>query len=295
MDRWTPAKAAPTAPRVGGGARRLGGRARRPERPGARRPGPASSVAAELVVLTLVAVGGLAAVLAPAGPPEAGGWGFFAPGQAAAQDRVLLGELVPALAGSDLATIDVGPAPPPGASRRVTRAEMIAALRAAGRQPEALRLPAAVRIRRGARRLAGGELDRLVQAAMARDLAPCEVLGVQVSGPVTVAEGPLTARADADLPLRSGEARVAGAVTLSARGRETRLPVRARVRCPDPVMAPGTPVRILAVVGRVRVSAMGEARQAGRVGDVIRVTNGATEATVEARVLDGSTVQVVLR
>ena len=50
---------------------------------------------------------------------------------------------------------------------------------------------------------------------------------------------------------------------------------------------------MVAVVGPVRASAPGEARQPGRIGDVIRVHNAATGRTLMARVVAPDTVMVV--
>jgi flagella basal body P-ring formation protein FlgA len=46
-------------------------------------------------------------------------------------------------------------------------------------------------------------------------------------------------------------------------------------------------------VGHVKATAPAEARQPGRVGEIIRVTNRATGASLRARVLDARTVEVV--
>ena len=46
-------------------------------------------------------------------------------------------------------------------------------------------------------------------------------------------------------------------------------------------------------VGSVRVSAHGVCRQAGRVGDMVRVRIDETGSLVDGRVLDASTVEVV--
>jgi flagella basal body P-ring formation protein FlgA len=47
------------------------------------------------------------------------------------------------------------------------------------------------------------------------------------------------------------------------------------------------------VIGSVRASAPAEAKQPGRVGEIIRVTNRATGAALRARVIDAQTCEVV--
>jgi flagella basal body P-ring formation protein FlgA len=59
------------------------------------------------------------------------------------------------------------------------------------------------------------------------------------------------------------------------------------------VVAAGDRVRVIAVSGAVKVSAPAQARQAGRVGDDIHVTNELSRQTVTARVIDAQTVEVV--
>lgn len=209
-----------------------------------------------------------------------------------AQDRILLQEVLPILDGTRLGAIELGDAPPPGASRIVRRSEVRAALRRAGHDPRGLAIPRAVRVRRPARELGERELARIARGALVERLAPCRVSGeVRVPHGVRIAPGPNTVHADVPGRVRTGT--VAAVLVIEAGGRETRLPVRTEVACPEPVVRPGTRVTIVVRVGNVRATAPGEARQSGRRGDVIRVRNEATRASLEARVVDGDTVEVL--
>ena len=65
------------------------------------------------------------------------------------------------------------------------------------------------------------------------------------------------------------------------------------VDCPQVVVQSGRQVRIVAAIGNVRASASGEARQNGRVGEIIRVYNQVTRKMLRAKVIDEQTVEVV--
>ena len=71
--------------------------------------------------------------------------------------RVLLGDLVPNLA-PDVASLDFGPAPPPGSSRLVAGAEIRRQLAKSGVGAEKLKLPASVRVVSAARRFSPSEI-----------------------------------------------------------------------------------------------------------------------------------------
>jgi len=213
------------------------------------------------------------------------------PATGAAQDHVVLAEVIPALAGTELGALELGPAPPPGASRVVRRSEVLSALRRAGRDPRGLAIPRTTRIRRDARRLDADALEALSRDAIAEALAPCSMSDLRIDATAVVARGELAVRVEGGPPPRSGPRLVV--VILSAAGRETRVPAQARVECPAPVVRPGARVRVIARFGSVEASAPGVARQPGRVGDVIRVRGGSGRASLRARVIDAQTVEVV--
>ena len=216
---------------------------------------------------------------------------LLVPSFALAQEQIQLGEVIPALAGTELGQIPLGAAPPPGASRVVRRSEVLAALRRAGRDVRGLAIPRATRVRREARALDSEGLAELSRGAVRQALAPCTVDALTVRGDASVAQGPLEVEAEGQAPRSSGAAPVV--VILRAGGREVRVPAQARVSCPAPVVAPGRRVRVIARFGAVEASAPGVARQPGRVGDVIRIQNLQTRSGLRARVIDADTVEVV--
>lgn len=216
---------------------------------------------------------------------------FLPPSQAAAQAQITLAEILPALAGSDLGALELGPAPPPGESRVVRRSEVLAALRTAGRDPRGLAIPASTRVRREARALEPEALAELARPAVAEALAPCRVESLSFQHGATLAEGDVEVEVDGSPIPRTGRSVVV--VVLRTGSVEVRAPAQAEVECPPPIVHPGQRVSIIARFGAVEASAPGVARQPGRTGDVIRVQSAHSRATLRARVIDAETVEVV--
>lgn len=251
----------------------------RPEQPDLTRADP--NPLRRALALVIVAASGVVA-FGPASAQDG----------AAEADSVRLEEIVPALVGSELGATRVGPAPTPGTERRVTRDEVLRALAAAGRDARGLVIPRSVSVRRSLRTLDAASIDALLRPAVARALAPCEL--VELRGPTRLELGTSPPEIEPEIasPLRESGS-VSGMVRIREAGREQRIAVRATVRCPAPAVTAGARVRVIVRVGPVLASASGVARQPGRVGDVIRVTNEATRAALLARVVDGETVEVV--
>jgi len=210
---------------------------------------------------------------------------------ACAQDRITLAEILPALAGSELGALDLAPAPPPGGVRVVSRAEVLRAISEAGRSAEGLDIPRTARIAREGEHLDAEALTRLAGAAVAEAMGPCEVSGLAVRGEIDVPSGERTIEVDRPARLEGGA--VAFTVRIGVGRFLGRVTGQAVLRCPEPVVTPGTGVTARVAIGAVRVSARGVCREAGRVGDVVRVRIEDTGGLVEARVIDGSTVEVV--
>ncbi len=208
-----------------------------------------------------------------------------------AQDNVRLAEIVPALEGTELGALELGPAPRPGATRVVRRSEVLSALRRAGRETRGLSIPRSTRVRREARRIEPAALQELAHDAVARSVAPCRLSRLEIASGATVAMGDLDISAEGTAPQRSGSRNVM--VVLRVGGREVRVPARTEVTCPAPVIRPGARVRIIARFGAVEASSPGTAAQPGRVGDIIRVRNPRHGRSIRARVIDAHTVEVV--
>ena len=210
---------------------------------------------------------------------------------ARAQAHIRLAEVLPALADTELGQFELGTAPPPGSSRIVRRSEVVSALREAGHDVRGLAIPRATRVERRARVLNRDELAALVSDPIANALDPCQVQSTALPARTSLPDGPVSPRVQVPNVRRTGH--VNAIVVLDASGRETRVPIRVEVLCPPPAVQPGHRVRIVVQVRNVVASAPGEARQAARIGEDVRVTNLLTRRTILGRVEDSETVRLL--
>lgn len=213
------------------------------------------------------------------------------PAMAAAQDQVLLAEVMPELAGSELGEVPVADAPHTGATLVVRRSDVQRALHAAKQSAEGLSIPKSTRISRklvemSAEALIDGEREALEQAA-----SPCAVQEVKGPKQVSLSEGPRQTRVELAGGRRTG--RVSGSVIVQNGARQVRVPLMLKLLCPEPEVTSGKQVELVVRVGNVSVRTAGEARQNGRRGEIIRVSNRSTGASLQGRVVDAQTVEVV--
>lgn len=211
----------------------------------------------------------------------------------AAQERVLLQEIMPDLAGTPLGAVDVAPAPPPGSSLTLRRSDVLRALTQAGQRDSAksLSIPRSMRVSRTLSNVSREVFAAEALAAVTEATIPCDLRDARYPSEVRLASGPRNFRAEFPGGLRSGT--LTGGVFVESGGRTIRVPVVVSLSCPPPEVSAGSLVTAVAVVGPVRASAPAEARQPGRRGEIIRVTNRATGASLRARVVDARTVEVV--
>ncbi|MET0388342.1 MAG: flagella basal body P-ring formation protein FlgA [Polyangiales bacterium] len=210
----------------------------------------------------------------------------------AAEDRITLAEVMPALTDTPLGAVEVAAAPPAGTSLTVTRSDVLRALTQAGVESavKATDIPKRTSIRRDAVALTREELTEHARDAIAEATAPCELREARYPSEVRVNAGPREYQAEFP-SLRTGS--VTGAVLVTSGGRVTRVPVITNLSCPPPEVRSGVQLTAVAVVGNVRASAPAEARQPGRRGDIIRIVNKATGANLRGRIIDAQTVEVV--
>jgi hypothetical protein len=208
-----------------------------------------------------------------------------------AEDRVLLQEIMPELAGTPLGALDVAPAPMLGATLVVRKSDVQRALLQAGVHDNSLHIPRSVRVTRQVSNVPREELADQAHEALSLATAPCELRDARFPAEVRLSAGPREFHAEFSNGLRDGS--VTGTVVIDSGGQSARVPVVVHLVCPPPDVKAGSQVTARAVVGQVTASAPAEARQPGRVGEVIRITSRATGASLRARVLDAHTVEVV--
>ena len=206
-------------------------------------------------------------------------------------ERVTLAMLLPALVGSELGGLEIAAAPLPGAQSVIRASDIKAKLKESGHDPRGLAIPRSVRVVRRARSLEARELEDEVRKALGMQVAPCEIAEVSKLPKLTVGAGELAIEAE-PMP-RKASGRTTFSINVRQGERSQRISAQAVLACPQPVVMPGSQVRIVAISGPVRVTAPGVATQPGRVGDEIRVTNQLSKRGLRARVIDAQSVEVV--
>jgi hypothetical protein len=203
--------------------------------------------------------------------------------------RVRLGDLVSGLP-PDVASVDLGPAPPPGATRLVARDELVAALPAEQRGRPT---PAAVRIVRKMRRLGAAELERLAVGALARSGLPRGVSVTAVRPPPSAVVPVGFDRVEVALgrpPRREGSWSTVVPLELFVGAEEiARVPLQLQLRLGAEAARPdvphGTALTLVVVRGGVEVSTAAVAGADADVGDVVTVSVRATGKVVRARIV----------
>lgn len=223
---------------------------------------------------------------------------LLAAGHVRAEAAILLAEIVPSLAGTELGDVSIAPAPAPGATRVVRRSEVLRALERAGQGQygQALLIPRETRISRELVRVDKQRIVDEAHEALAEAAAPCTLEQARVSSDARVLAGPRAY--SAELPKRGASQaaaalQITGAIFVDSGGQRVRVPVLAKLSCPPLDVLAGQQITVIASVGSVRASAPAEARQGGRVGEIIRLTNRATGASLRGRLLDAQTAEVV--
>jgi hypothetical protein len=184
----------------------------------------------------------------------------------------------------------------PGASITIRRADVLRALNRAGYSGADLAIPKATKISREVVTVAKDDLLEESMDALKVAAGSCEVQSAKLSNDAKVIAGPRTITAE--LPMRTVVSHattlhVSGAVYVASGGQRVRVPVMASLSCPPPDVSTGSQLTVFAKIGPVRASAPAEARQPGRVGDIIRVTNRSTGAPLRAKLLSPVLAEVV--
>src|SRR6478736_6483641 len=86
--------------------------------------------------------------------------------------RIVLKDVSDGYDEGELASLDLGPAPPPGSSRLLSRVEVEEQLRAAGDDAKSLRMPSALRVKSAAKRWSTEELREAVTPRLMAALPP---------------------------------------------------------------------------------------------------------------------------
>ncbi len=202
----------------------------------------------------------------------------------------------------DVAGLEIGPAPPAGSSRLLLRRELQRRLRAAGKDPTSLRLPASVRIKTLSVQWSA---DRLRQAATdaARSALPSGVSlrKVNVNIRLVLPEGTVVSELKVPRPPRRvGDATLSAMLLLEYDGEIVRrVPVSLSVdvseEAAQPPVLKGARLRVYIERSTAQITAVAEALQDADIGETVQFRIVATRRVVRARVESKHLAKVVMR
>lgn len=213
--------------------------------------------------------------------------------------RVRLGDIIKD-APAALADLDLGPSPPAGSSRLISKREILAGVAAAG--DESLVLPhlEAVRVVRASRRWQHAELEEWLKPALSAALPDgVRLVGLTAPRALTTAKGAILGRVEIGrIPARSGLLRTSAVfeiLTGSELEQRVSVPIRVRVRpsAVRPDVLRGSALTLVIDTGGARVTAAGEALGEGRLGDIVVCKVLRTRKVLRARLLSGSEAEVL--
>jgi flagella basal body P-ring formation protein FlgA len=201
---------------------------------------------------------------------------------------------------SDLAGLDLGPAPPPGNSRLLSRTEVSDQLRAAGDDAKNLRMPNALRVRSAAKRWTSDEL----RDALTPKIVAVLPLGVDFRSSKlnrSIVTSPRVKIGEAHLPRipkHVGELTLTATVDLVQDDVTVmRVPITVVVQVTEvatqPAAAKGTRVNLVIEHGGARVTALAIAMSDTELGATGSFRVASTQRILRARLLSPDSAQVV--
>jgi flagella basal body P-ring formation protein FlgA len=232
---------------------------------------------------------------------------LFCPALAAAEENRIVSNA--RLTVADLATttvqlgaIDLGPAPPPGGSRLIARAEVEDRVRAAGLDPAGLKLPKSVRVVGASERLSPDALAKLATGAVTRALpAGVTLAKIEPAHEIVVHPGCTVKSATiAKLPRQRGQARSTATLELATQDDVvTKIPVAITVDIGDGAAKADIPrgarVEVVLEHGVVHIATAATALADAEIGDTGNVSVVATGRIVRARFVSRERAELVER
>ncbi|HEY1535443.1 MAG TPA: hypothetical protein VGF76_15565 [Polyangiaceae bacterium] len=214
--------------------------------------------------------------------------------------RIHLSDVSDGYDDGELASLDLGPAPPPGNSRLLSRAEVEDQLRAAGDDAKSLRMPASLRVKSAAKHWSMDELrealtPKLISALPAGvDFKSSKLNRTLVTSPsVRVGEAHLPR-----IPKHVGELTLTATVDLVQDDVTVmRIPITLVVQVTEaatvPAAAKGARVNLIIEHGQARVTALATAMSDIELGATGLFRVASTLRVLRARLLSPDSAQVV--
>ncbi|HEX3850878.1 MAG TPA: hypothetical protein VHW01_07915 [Polyangiaceae bacterium] len=214
--------------------------------------------------------------------------------------RIHLSDVSDGYDDGDLASLDLGPAPPPGSSRLLSRAEVEDQLRAAGNDAKSLRMPASLRVKSAAKRWSTDELLEVLTPKLIGAL-PVGVNFKSAKLNRALVTSPSVRVGDAHIPhfpKHAGELTVTATVDLLQDDVTVlRVPVTLVVQVTElatlPAAAKGSRVNLVIEHGPARVTALATAMSDTELGAVGLFRVASTQRVLRARLLSPDSAQVV--
>ncbi len=191
----------------------------------------------------------------------------------------------------DYREIDLGRAPPPGASRLLSRAAVLRQVKAAGFDPERVKLPNSIRVRSAAKKLTSEELEQLITPTIAGALkSGIELKKVNASRGVTLPPDATLAGVEMPKPPKRRGAFRTSAIVKWVSDSETVARVSVSVtlyiseRGASADVEKGANISLVVERKGARITARGQALTSGDEGDVIQVRVLKTNKVLRARI-----------
>ena len=214
--------------------------------------------------------------------------------------RIHLHEVSDGYDDGDLASLDLGPAPPPGNSRLLSRAEVEDQLRAAGDDAKSLRMPSALRVKSAAKRWSPEELREALTPRLMAALPPGLNFKMAKLNRSLVTS-PSVVIGDAHFPKfpkREGELTLTATVDMQQDGVTIlRVPVTVIVHVTEAATraaaSKGARVNLMISRGAARVSAVALALSDTELGGVGMFRVVSTQRVLRARLMSADSAEVV--
>lgn len=191
----------------------------------------------------------------------------------------------------DYREIDLGRAPPPGASRLLSRAAVLRQVKAAGFDPAKVKFPPSVRVRSAAKQISKEELETLASPAIARSLKRgVELKKVSATRGATLPPDAVLEGVDMPKPPKRRGAYRTSAIVKWISDSETvaRIPVSVTLyiteRGASADVEKGANITLVVERKGARLTARGQALTSGDEGEIIQVRVLKTNKVLRARI-----------
>ena len=207
-----------------------------------------------------------------------------------------------ARAEGDVGAVDLGPAPPPGGSRIISRGEVLERVRTAGLDPRGLKLRASVRVVSASLRLTPDALVKLATPAIAQvlpegvALAKVDATHDVITHPGTTVRGAIVPR----IPHQKGSVPWNATLELASDdGVVTKVPLGITLEVSEAAARADVPrgarIEVVLERGAIKIATTGTAMADADVGDTTQISLVSTGRVVHARVVSRERVEIVER